>query len=85
MTNPVYRTRQWRTIRAAVLERDQQRCQINGPRCTTTATEADHIVALMDGGAPYDPGNLRAACKTCNSSLGASAGNQQRRPSSGWA
>jgi hypothetical protein len=67
MTHPVYRHKAWRQVRPVILERDGYRCRIRGPRCNGTATEVDHIVPFEAGGAPYDPDNLRAACKTCNS------------------
>lgn len=61
-------THRWRKLRPLVLARDGHTCQINGARCTGTATTVDHITALADGGAMYDPANLRAACLTCNAS-----------------
>lgn len=62
----LYRTAAWRRVRLVVLERDAWRCKIKGPRCTGVATEVDHIVQLIDGGALLDPDNLRAACRRCN-------------------
>ena len=62
----IYDTRAWRACRAFVLSRDGYRCQIGGPKCRGVATEADHIVPVRLGGAPYDLNNLRAACKSCN-------------------
>lgn len=56
----------WRRVRQFVLERDGYRCQINGPKCTKVATEADHIVEVELGGSWFDPDNLRAACRPCN-------------------
>lgn len=64
--DPVYRHKAWPITRAAILERDAHRCQINGPKCKSIATEVDHIVPTRDGGAWFDPDNLRAACKPCN-------------------
>ena len=59
----------WHTkVRPAILARDGYRCRIQGQGCTGEATEVDHIVAPKNGGAVYDPTNLRAACKWCNSS-----------------
>lgn len=66
MTNPVYKTPHWRAVRLRVLERDQHQCQIRRPGCTGHATEVDHITSMSDGGAKFDPANLRAACKKCN-------------------
>lgn len=56
----------WPKIRRQVLERDHYQCQIQGPRCTHVATDVDHIISWLEGGAPFDPANLRAACPTCN-------------------
>jgi 5-methylcytosine-specific restriction endonuclease McrA len=76
----IYSSPRWRTVRAYVLRRDHHRCQIDGPRCTVVATEVDHIHEVHGGGDPYHPANLRAACKPCNSSRGASYGNALRSP-----
>ena len=66
MTNGIYRTATWRAARRRVLERDGHICQIRLPGCRVEATAVDHILELDDGGAPYDPGNLRACCTPCN-------------------
>lgn len=60
----------WPKVRALVLERDQHVCQIRGPRCTVHATDADHIVPPNEGGAAFDPSNVRAACPQCNRGRG---------------
>jgi len=62
-----YRHRAWKAARRQVLERDDRLCQIRRNGCTTEATEVDHIVPWAAGGAWFDPSNLRAACKSCNS------------------
>lgn len=64
-THPAYKG-PWPRIRKAILERDQYTCQIAGPKCTTTATHVDHIIPVTQGGAWYDPTNLRASCPKCN-------------------
>ncbi len=84
MARRVYDSPAWRTVRLAVLERDGHRCQIGGPRCTQHATEVDHIVAIDDGGAPYDPQNLRAACKRCNSARRVGKQQAAAPPSRDW-
>ena len=61
-----YRDPRWRRVRARVLERDDHRCQIHGPRCTVQATQVDHIIPLSLGGRWLDPTNLRASCANCN-------------------
>lgn len=56
----------WQRIRRKILERDGHLCQIRGPRCTTVATEVDHMIPDSQGGAWFDPLNLRASCAPCN-------------------
>ena len=56
----------WRRVRDQVLERDAHLCQIRGAGCTVTATQMDHIVPVDEGGALYDPANLRASCEWDN-------------------
>ena len=63
--HPAYRGR-WPKVRRSILERDHYQCQINGPRCTSIATTVDHIIPVLQGGAWWDPANLRAACAKCN-------------------
>jgi 5-methylcytosine-specific restriction protein A len=82
MTSGTYNTRTWRRVRMLVLARDNYTCTIQLAGCTHTATEADHITPLAAGGHPYAMHNLRAACKPCNASLGATYGNQAREPRS---
>jgi 5-methylcytosine-specific restriction endonuclease McrA len=62
--------RPYRRLRQYVLERDRFTCQIAGPHCTHVATEVDHTIARADGGALYDPANLRGACHICNAERG---------------
>jgi 5-methylcytosine-specific restriction endonuclease McrA len=86
MAKPMYGAA-WQRVRRAVLERDEFRCQLRRPGCTLDATEVDHIVSVADGGAWYDPENLRAACRWCNSSRGGAVGGSKpsvRRPSREW-
>lgn len=61
----VYRDRRWRTIRAAILARDHHTCQLKLPGCRHRANSVDHTIDWRDGGAPFDPTNLRAACMSC--------------------
>jgi FkbM family methyltransferase len=62
----IFSTARWQRLRLQVLERDGYRCH----RCGGPATEVDHIRALVLGGQPYDPANLVASCKRCNSRRG---------------
>jgi 5-methylcytosine-specific restriction endonuclease McrA len=74
----ILNTAHYRRLRRAILDRDLGLCQIKGPKCTRFATEVDHIVARVDGGAVFDPANLRAACRKCNSSGGAAVAAARR-------
>ena len=61
-------TRQWRKVRALVLERDGHRCQLKLPGCTTIANTAHHT--LGRGVSGDDPAHIVAACAWCNGSTG---------------
>lgn len=64
----IYQTSLWKRTRLAVLERDGYRCRLNLQGCTSRATTVDHVVPLIRGGRPFDPSNLIAACRHCNTS-----------------
>ncbi|MDR6862161.1 HNH endonuclease signature motif containing protein [Phycicoccus sp. 3266] len=57
--------KRWRTLRQQILAGNPP-CAV--PSCGRLATQVDHIVALSQGGAPYDLGNLRPICGPCNAS-----------------
>lgn len=65
MKTPRLASREWQRIRLAILVRDRQTCQIQGPRCTGVATEVDHIRPLSRGGSHHFH-NLRALCHNCH-------------------
>ena len=79
---PIYNSATWRKVRKLILERDGFVCQLRGPGCTIKATDVDHVVACRDGGAWYDPSNLRAACRQCNSRR--ARREVKRNPSREW-
>lgn len=58
----------WRKVRRRVMLRDRGLCQIKGSHCTVFATQVDHVVPVLAGGALYDETNLRASCEWCNKS-----------------
>ena len=64
----------WPLRRRRILKRDSYRCQIAGPRCTTRATEVDHIVANDDHG----DHNLRAVCAPCHATKSGQEGAAAR-------
>lgn len=88
----LYISHAWRKLRPIILERDNWTCQVRiSPRCTpnlrarsATAT-VDHIIPLhLRPDLALDQDNLRAACLSCNSELGARLRNSKiapRRPS----
>ena len=59
----IYATQRWRSVRAYVLDRDGWRCAECG---RPGRLEVHHRVRLVDGGAPYDPRNLRPLCRPCH-------------------
>jgi len=56
----IYHSARWRAIRKVVLNA-QPYCS-----CGRKAEQIDHIVALRDGGAPFDRMNLQALCLWCH-------------------
>jgi hypothetical protein len=60
----------WRKgVRPAVLLRDGFRCQVEtapGRICGRRARDAGHVRALIEGGEPYQLGNLQAQCSHHN-------------------
>lgn len=69
----------WRRIRVAILKRDGYACRapVPGGECGGRASVAGHVLARRLGGCD-DPANLRAECRTCSSSDGATLGNDER-------
>ena len=69
-TRPDLNTGRWKRIRLTVLKRDAYECQMRGPKCTGVATSVDHVIPYAQGG-DDNYNNLRAACRTCNTTAGA--------------
>ena len=68
-------------LTALVLARDDYRCRmptVDGSECGAVATTADHVVPIAEGGALWDPANMRAACGPHNFSAGGTLANQRR-------
>ena len=53
----------WRTVRAAVLDRDNNACVQCG---AGGRLEVDHKVPIAAGGAVLDEGNLQTLCRPCH-------------------
>lgn len=63
--NRIWRSAAWRRTRKIVLKRDNYTCQ----RCGKPGNSVHHIVAITDGGDPFDPDNCMTACKPCHGIL----------------
>lgn len=54
----------------AVMRRNRDhhggQCEISGPGCSGRATQADHVVAVAEGGAEFDVDNGRGVCVPCH-------------------
>lgn len=61
-------TREWRRVRAYVLDRDGHRCQLQLEGCTTVATDAHHTRPRELVG--DDPNHVVGACESCNNRAG---------------
>jgi 5-methylcytosine-specific restriction enzyme A len=68
--DPRYQSPEWKRLRILILDRDRWACQVRGRGCTHGASSVDHIVASAEGGDFWDPANLRASCRPCNSTRG---------------
>lgn len=58
-------TARWRKVRKVIL-REHPICEHCG---RTFATEVNHIVPIIDGGAEYDLDNLEALCTECHKTV----------------
>jgi 5-methylcytosine-specific restriction endonuclease McrA len=74
-TDPRYHTPEWTRLAQWVKDRDRGVCQVRDQGCTHAGTAVDHIVPVAEGGDFWDPTNLRASCRSCNSRRGARLAN----------
>lgn len=68
--------RQWRRLRAAILQHNDT-CHICGQPGADTV---DHLTPIAAGGAPYDPANLAPAHGARRPGCGGNFGRTPRRP-----
>lgn len=54
----------WKALRRAIVERDGWRCTACGR--AAGRLEVHHVKSVFDGGAMYDPSNLRTLCRDCH-------------------
>lgn len=66
MSDPRYRLKAWRTLRAQVIRRDGGRCAMADDTCSDMtrrhAVNVDHIIEVKDGGPFWDANNLQVLC-----------------------
>jgi HNH endonuclease len=74
-------TPQWKRLRKTALKRDHFACR----RCGQPASDVDHRVELIDGGAAFDLENLQALCAPCHDAKSSeSRYRRARRATSSW-
>lgn len=66
----------WQQVRLVILQRDRRRCHW----CGGPANTVDHITPRSRGGARYNPANLVACCRSCNSRRGATLARRKGEP-----
>ena len=67
----------WRKTRARILLRDGYTCQVQGPRCTGTASTVHHTLGR---GVSERDDDLQACCKACNDWVGSPESNRDPQP-----
>ena len=70
--------RRWRRLRRVALDRDGWRCQSCG---RAGRLEADHVVPLERGGAPWSLDNLQVLCRGCHIAKTRAERRPARQPS----
>ena len=78
--DPFYARKEWRATRLAVLTRDLWTCTYCGCELHGAAATVDHVVARANGGSEYDPANLVACCRRCNSVKGSGDAHRSNVP-----
>ncbi|TAK97804.1 MAG: HNH endonuclease, partial [Rhodospirillaceae bacterium] len=63
----IYNTRRWRRLQSLVRAQEPlcRACLVRGE--VSLSTEVDHVKPINSGGAPWDPQNLQALCRSCHS------------------
>jgi 5-methylcytosine-specific restriction endonuclease McrA len=64
----IYNSKRWKTLRERLLKARDYRCDECGWATSSRDLHADHVHELSDGGAPFDPDNIRFLCRKCHSS-----------------
>ncbi|MBW2364615.1 MAG: HNH endonuclease [Deltaproteobacteria bacterium] len=61
----IHDTAVWKKVRAVKLRRDPV-CECDDPHCHLLADTVHHIIAVEDGGPPFDYDNLRSLFRDCH-------------------
>jgi 5-methylcytosine-specific restriction endonuclease McrA len=84
-SSPIHGDPRWTRLSRRMIERHVGQygwvCPGDGPSHPAHPSHdltADHVVPLVDGGAQFDPGNVRVLCRSRNSELGARLVNARR-------
>ena len=75
MTDPYYRTPQWRQLRAAAWARAKGWCEV--PGCQALGKVVDHIISRKAGGRD-ELSNLRVLCRTHDNQIKEQANGTRR-------
>lgn len=73
--NKKYQTKEWKSLRAAVLQEEPYCRHCDAKQVVTLATEVDHITPVRLGGAFADRKNLQPLCKKCHDKKSSSERN----------
>ena len=63
----IYNTQRWKKLRDEI-KRARPYCSECGATSRQRRLVVDHVTEIKDGGAPYDPTNLRVLCYSCHGS-----------------
>lgn len=61
----LYASPHWKRLSTFIRRRDPL-CVLCPGDDPHPSVEADHIIALSDGGEPFDPDNLQGVCRRCH-------------------
>lgn len=66
--DPFYTSKAWRDFSARIRRERGLRCEACGKDCRGApyGLRVDHTIARKDGGADFDPANVRCLCASCD-------------------
>jgi 5-methylcytosine-specific restriction endonuclease McrA len=79
ITRKVHESRRWREkVRPMQLRHFPLCCMCQAEGRITAALHVDHVQPIRDGGAPFDPANLRSLCASHHSTVTRTWMNQRK-------